>query len=188
MKKILTALALFVALEVKGATFEFKDGTRVNGTILESPYKLALGDPNTLGIVLKVNNRIYMHHYPEIGYRDNGDGTYSPIPTLAPPDWDDANPKPLPSCVPSRIAFFYFSNRTLKDLYTYYFNRTKYYTKNGNHTESKRNKDIALAVYAALYGRSPIRFRKNSKGLHEKWVEDVEKHFGKNPTEIVWDD
>ena len=59
MKKSIIILILAVNLSL-AATFQFKDGTVVNGEIFEEPFSIA--NPSPTGIFLKVNGKFYLHH------------------------------------------------------------------------------------------------------------------------------
>jgi len=191
MKKIIAILILSVTLSF-GATFKFKDGTVVNAQIFEDSN--SIGKPSTSGLILKVNNKFYLHHYPLKTIKkeiviDHGNGTYTikevkeTIPTPAPPSVSEMNPYQLPNCVPARINFIHFSPETLNDLYKYYSAKTYYFKKYNNSFEFTRNKNIALAIYRAAYTRN---YATNSVQLTSKWKSRVTKEYGKNPFAITW--
>ena len=71
-------LTLVIVLNLESATFKFKDGTVVNGNIFERPH--SLGNASPKGILLIVNNKIYIHNYPlktREKIIDHGNGTYT---------------------------------------------------------------------------------------------------------------
>ncbi len=100
-------LTLVIVLNLESATFKFKDGTVVNGNIFERPH--SLGNASPKGILLIVNNKIYIHNYPlktREKIIDHGNCTYTiveeNIPTPAPPK-RGLNPYELAAGGPCRI-------------------------------------------------------------------------------------
>jgi hypothetical protein len=187
-------LALIIALNLEAATFKFKDGTVVEGSIFEQPN--SIGNPTSHGILLIVNNKFYIHNYPLKTTEkiiDHGNGTYTiteeTIPTPAPPRLGDINPYQLPRCVPARINFIQFAPETLNNLYKHYSHKTKYH-KNVidkhpnaiNHALAfKNNKRIAMGIYKAAYTK---RFATNSKELSSNWNKKVKEEFSFSP--VTW--
>lgn len=191
MKKSIIILILAVNLSL-AATFQFKDGTVVNGEIFEEPFSIA--NPSPTGIFLKVNGKFYLHHYPSKVLKkeviiDHGNGTYTIkeeneiVPTPAPPEAGEMNPYQLPNCVPARINFIHFSPKTLNDLYKYYFARTTYFKKVNNPLEFRNNKNIALGIYKAAYSK---KYKLNSPKLSSEWKAKVNKEYGKIPSSVTW--
>jgi hypothetical protein len=191
MKKSIIILILAVNLSL-AATFQFKDGTVVNGEIFEEPFSIA--NPSPTGIFLKVNGKFYLHHYPSKVLKkeviiDHGNGTYTIkeeneiVPTPAPPEAGEMNPYQLPNCVPARINFIHFSPKTLNDLYKYYFARTAYFKKVNNPLEFRNNKNIALGIYKAAYSK---KYKLNSPKLSSEWKAKVNKEYGKIPSSVTW--
>jgi hypothetical protein len=122
MKK--TALYLIcitpILCNVSAETFDFRDGSTVKGEIYwEKGY-----EPNSKGIILSVNKKLYFHHYPYV----KGSSCSPPIGF---PYYAGRNPL-LPlghvhrsnfrgysttvTCVPSRISFFNFPTYTLNGI------------------------------------------------------------------------
>jgi hypothetical protein len=195
MKTII--LILFLALNVSGAVFKFKDGTVVNGHIFEDT--LSSGNAGPDGILLISNNKFYLHNYPlktKEKIIDHGNGRYTIeeeiIPTPAPPsEVVDLNPYQLPRCVPARINFIHFDKTTLNNLYRYYSYKTKYhsavlakYPYNPHHSIAfKENKSIALSIYKAANKKD---FKLNSSAASTEWNMTVKKEYGKTPSIVTW--
>jgi hypothetical protein len=188
-------LTLVIVLNLESATFKFKDGTVVNGNIFERPH--SLGNASPKGILLIVNNKIYIHNYPlktREKIIDHGNGTYTiteeTVPTPAPPK-GGLNPYELPACVPARINFIHFAPETLNNIYKYYAHKTKYhksvidrYPSAAVHRVAfEDNKAIALGVYKAAYAK---HYEINSSELSFNWKSKVTKEYGKKPSWITW--
>lgn len=95
MKINLLGLLALVS-SASAAEILFKDGTKITADIY---------DPRPDGIILMVDKKVYLHHYPF--------NKESP----APPDYNVRdNPFYLPSCVPTRVSFFYLSQKTQDEL------------------------------------------------------------------------
>ena len=187
-------ITLILAVNIQGATFKFKDGTIVNGRIFQKGYNV--GNPSTQGVLLIVDNKFYIHHYPlKKKTIDHGDGTYTVteelIPTPAPPTNGGMNPHPLPVCLPARINFIQFHPETLNNIYKYYAQKTKYHKliidKNPNaaldYIAFEDSKDMALAVYRAANTKN---FKLNSQQLSSNWSRLVKKEYGRSPSLITW--
>jgi hypothetical protein len=187
-------ITLILAVNIQGATFRFKDGTIVNGRIFQENH--SLGNPSTQGVLLMVNNKFYIHHYPlKKKTIDHGDGTYTVteelIPTPAPIVHGGTNPYPLPVCLPARINFIQFHPETLNNIYKYYAQKTKYHKliidKNPESIPDRvafsRNKEIALGIYRAANTKN---FKLNSQQLSSNWSRLVKKEYGRNSPLITW--
>ena len=184
MKKYIFLIFLLSALKVGGASFEFKDGTIVKGTIYYDCKNLASqSNPTPKGIFIKtLDNKIYVHHYPLINkaYRGNQDGTYTPVTAMGPPldggDYD--NPSFIPNCAPARINFFYFSKKTQKELYVNFFNLTRHYATSSdkgfaNTTALLDAKQTALSIHAHIKGTAYIPKNPNTLAKRKKWQDKV---------------
>jgi hypothetical protein len=80
--------------------FKFRDGTSIEGHI----YAEKGFEPDEHGIILNVNNMVYVHHYPVMDR------------SLSCPLYYYGGPNPFVStgsCTPSRISFFHFETFTL---------------------------------------------------------------------------
>jgi len=193
-------IALLIAFNIEAATFKFKDGTIVQGEIFQRPF--SIGNPSPEGLILKVNKKFYMHHYPSKTFSkeviiDHGNGTYTiknvteNYPAPAPPEEGPMNPHELPICVPARINFIHFAPETLNNLYKYYSYKTKYhksisdkYPNSIDHLLAfKENKDIALSIYKAAYSK---KYKNNSPSLSAEWRLKVIKEYGKKSPKITW--
>ena len=188
-------ITLILAVNIQGATFKFKDGTIVNGRIFQAPHH-SLGNPSTQGVLLIVDNKFYIHHYPlKKKTIDHGDGTYTVteelIPPPAPAMSGGINPEPLPVCIPARINFIQFHPETLNNIYKYYAQKTKYHkliiNKNPESITDRvafnRSKDMALAVYRAANTKN---FKLNSQQLSSNWSRLVKEEYGRSPSLITW--
>jgi hypothetical protein len=104
----LTLCLIFITLvfsNIYGEIYYFKDGTVVEGKIF-----MAKGfEPNAKGVILTVNNKIYIHHYP---YKRGA----SCAPPIYYPYKSDPNPYGISQCTPTRISFFNFETFSLMDV------------------------------------------------------------------------
>lgn len=172
MRALIIALTIGVFYESSGEVFKFKDNTSINASI----YEL-----NINGAILKLNNKIYIHHYPAYHKRvDNG--TYEPIPE--PPTSVEVNPPGLPVCVPTRISFMHFSSETLKNMYSTMHEqiRKDVYESKLSKYEMENNKKIALAIYKAIYNKN-YKLNNNFKTL--AWERKVIKEFT-GQKKVIW--
>lgn len=189
MKKYIFLIFLLSAFTVGAASFEFKDGTIVKGTIYYNCKNLASqSNPTPKGIFIKtLDNKIYVHHYPLINkaYRGNQDGTYTPVTAIGPPldDGNYDNPSFMPNCTPARINFFYFSKKTQKELYLNFFNLTRHYTTSPDNNPAKYialsdARQTALSIHSHINGTAYIPKNINSPAKRKKWQDKVEDELG----------
>lgn len=102
MKKLTLLLIAITQIfsNLYGENFDFRDGTFLKAVILNEKGV----EPDEHGIILTVNKRVYIHHYPNTKR------------ALSPPMYylsDPGNPYGMPSCTPSRISFFHFETFNL---------------------------------------------------------------------------
>jgi hypothetical protein len=91
---------------IYGEIFHFKDGTTVEGEIFTAKGFEA----DSKGVILTVNNKIYIHHYP---YKKGSSGC---APPMYYPYFSGMNPHGISRCVPTRISFFNFETFSLMDV------------------------------------------------------------------------
>jgi hypothetical protein len=184
MKKYIFLIFLLSTFTVGAASFEFKDGTIVKGAIYyDSKNIVSVSNPTPKGIFIKtLDNKIYVHHYPLMNkaYRDNRDGTYTPVTSMGPPldDGNYDNPSFMPNCAPARINFFYFSKKTQKELYVNFFNLTRHYATSSdkgfaNTTALLDAKQTALSIHAHIKGTAYIPKNPNTLAKRKKWQDKV---------------
>ena len=106
---------------ISAETFHFRDGTVVEGEIFWGKDY----EPNQKGVILSVNKKLYLHHYPYVKesscappmYYPYYAGKNPPLPLL-----DRARKNSLHGysttikCTPSRLSFFNFESFTLSDI------------------------------------------------------------------------
>ena len=183
---LVIALTIGVFPETFGAVFKFKDNTAINATIYEPTSKYSWGDinaPNKDGVILKVNNKFYIHHYPAYHKKVDNGRYYEPIP--APPTNTMAyNPENLPMCVPSRIKFMHFSTETLKNMYFDYHERvrTEMYKPNPDKNKISKDKEVALAIHKAIYNKN---YKLNNKFKTLAWERKVISEFT-GQKNVIW--
>tara|TARA_Y100000004_G_C8951998_1_gene428964 strand:- start:2810 stop:3370 length:561 start_codon:yes stop_codon:yes gene_type:complete len=151
--KIVIALLIILAHSLLAEKFELKDGTVVYGSV----YADTLHQPNKDGItILTQDDRIYLHHYPS-------HGTYAP-----PVGYAAKNPYGVPNCVPTRISFIHFENKTLARLHNAY-----------SKVNSPEAKSISKAIVSAYHKKGPEWPREvPSKEKTETYQRIVDNHLG----------
>lgn len=169
MQKIILLLAGItqICLNSYGESFKFKDGTRIGGEILsEGP-----GKPDEYGIVLLVDKKIYIHHYP---YHKEA---------LSPPlhhyGGTNNEPKNLKCCTPSRISFYHFDKQTLISV-----NRK---LDKSMPPGGPKNKTLE-AIHSAMYSNAPEFMLDPDTEKTFKWKFQVLFAYGGHITrqEVVW--
>ena len=178
------ALFLSILTNIFGAEFTFKDGTSIKASIYEHPlYKTS-----SKGLLLTLDNKIYIHHYPSYHketFVDNG--LYEEQEEIpAPPSPSMSfNPPFLPRCAPARIDFIYFSSKTLKTLHKQYskeleVEKNKKYDYNLN--EVMRMKEITSSIKKAYWNKE---YKKATANSTRVWQSRVIKEYSgyKN---VIW--
>jgi len=95
---LVTITQIFNVFSAENVTF--RDGTSLNASM----FKGKGFEPDKNGVILTVDNKIYVHHFPRTGRN------------LAPSKYYLAhcpNPYNMPNCVPTRLSFFNFESFTL---------------------------------------------------------------------------
>lgn len=183
---LVIALTIGVFSEAFGAVFKFKDNTVVNANIYDPssdmPWEKVYG-PNKDGVILKVNNKFYIHHYPAYHKKVDNGRYYEPIPE-PPTNIIAHNPERLPVCVPSRIKFMHFSTETLKNMYFHYHEkvRTEMYKPNPDKNKISKDKEVALAIHKAIYNKN-YKLNNNFKTL--AWERKVISEFTGHKN-VIW--
>ena len=123
MKKIALYLICITPFfsKISAETFHFKDGTTVEGEIFwRKNY-----EPDSKGIILSVNKKLYFHHYPYVKGSSCAPPIYYPYyagknPLLPLSDRVHKNSfhgySTTVKCSPSRLSFFNFETYTLNDI------------------------------------------------------------------------
>tara|TARA_R110002051_G_C8698239_1_gene494003 strand:- start:982 stop:1563 length:582 start_codon:yes stop_codon:yes gene_type:complete len=180
MKTTLNILILLtISFSASGAVYRFKDNTSINATILEHEYH----GPRESGVILKLNNKIYIHHYPAHHKRVD-DGQYEPIPAPPTAYTHEINPLDLPVCTPTRIEFMHFSTKTLKKMYFDYHEkvRAEMYKPQPNKNKISRDKGIALAIHKEIHSK---KYDLNDKYKVINWERRVVSEFSGNKN-VIW--
>ena len=100
---------LLVTITPFFTTFSAEKISFRDGTFLEASTYASKGfEPDKDGVILTVDNKIYIHHYPCT------DGSLS-VPTFY---YHGPNPYAMPTCTPSRISFYHFETFTLSEMRT----------------------------------------------------------------------
>jgi len=186
MKMILKLLLVIgVSLEASGAVYTFKDNTSVKAAVFEPNSNLpwdAIHAPNEDGVILKVNNKIYIHHYPAYHKKVDNGLHYEPIPE--PPTESGINPMSLPVCTPVRIKFMHFSSKTLKNMYYDYHKkvRNEMYESYPDEDKISKDKKIALAIHKAIYDKN---YKLNNDFKMIAWERKVVKEFTGQKS-VIW--
>jgi hypothetical protein len=179
---------LLLTSSLHSATLSLKDGTVIKGHIYENGN--CLGNPNSQGVFLVVNKKIYLHHYPLKTKEKNVNlpnrvytVTEEIAPTPAPPlslDYEGINPHFVPQCVPARINFIQFSKPSLVKMHNHFSERAAFFekryplTRSGNDLFYKKyNKTIASSIYKAYYATN---YKKNNPKLNKEWSEKIDKY------------
>ena len=174
-----------ISLNLAGAVYTFKDNTSVEATVFEDVNNVLpwmTHGPNEDGVILKVNNKIYIHHYPAYHKRVDNGRYYEPIP--APPTGSAVNPLFLPVCTPARIKFMHFSTKTLKNMYFDYHEkvRSEMYKLSPDRNKISKNKKIALAIHKAIYNK---KYELNNNFKMITWERKVLKEFTGQKS-VIW--
>ena len=104
MRKI--AIALVTITQVF-TTFPAENVAFLDGTFLKADMYRAKGfEPNGKGVILTVNKKIYVHHFPRTGKNLAPSYFYMHSP----------NPYNMAKCTPSRLSFFNFQSYTLVEM------------------------------------------------------------------------
>jgi hypothetical protein len=162
MKKIaLFLLGITQILPVYSAeNFKFRDGTSVDGRIyVEKGF-----EPDGYGIILNIENSVYVHHYPATDR------------SLSCPLFYYGGPNPFgptPVCTPSRISFFHFETFTLAGI--------KESVTSMDIPKEKKKKALA-SIDKALSGEIPevmTNPKLTTRSANQKWEMWVDISLGK---------
>ena len=118
MNKITLSLIFITQFlsNIYAESFSFKDGTLIKGNIF-----LAKGfEPDARGVILTVDNKLYLHHYPYLRNRSCAPPNFYPYYSGSNPTLPLSNHSitfrgysTTVKCTPSRISFFNFETFTL---------------------------------------------------------------------------
>jgi hypothetical protein len=88
-------------------TFSSENVAFLDGTFLDADIYRAKGfEPDKNGVILTVNKKIYIHHFPRTGKNLAPSYFYMHSP----------NPYNMAKCIPSRLSFFNFQSYTLVEM------------------------------------------------------------------------
>jgi len=168
--------------------FEFKDGTRLYANIYNGDKVTPWGGPNQHGLILTVNGRYYIHHYPMASkfintnsYPSSSSSSMADEFIPEPPREEYLNPPPLPTCSPARINYIQFSKQTLTSLH-------KHLEK--NHTFSMKAKYASRANTLNSIRESinfrPVEKLRRTEEAHLAWKKEAYEDFFKHRNKIFW--
>ena len=171
MKKIVIIALLCTSLALRSETFEFRDGTKVDGNILYSK-KDFLSNINRLGVHLETDKGLYVHHYP---YTRSMSEPYVPPPSLV----SAMNPYGLPNCIPTRISFLQFSRKTLSNIHGDLDTKLKYNSHKYSIRDRECMKTAMIEISKAYYWKPRDRHDLRAPIHTRTWQLLVETKFRK---------
>ena len=159
MKKI--ALLLVTITQVF-TTFPAENVGFLDGTFLNADIYRAKGfEPDKNGVILTVNRKIYVHHFPRTGKNLAPSYFYTHSP----------NPYDMARCTPSRLSFFNFQSYTLVEM------RENIVKMN---IPLEKKVEAVKAIDLAMFGNLPEKLTKPSltgKLAVDMWQSACERRF-----------
>jgi hypothetical protein len=174
MKKIVIIILLCTSLVLRSETtysFEFRDGTKVDGEILYSKIDF-FSNIDRMGVHLITKKGLYMHHYP---YSRSMSEPYVPRPSYVPA----INPYGLPTCLPTRISFLQFSRKTLSNIHGDLDTKLKYSSHKYSIRDRSCMKAAMVEINKAYYWKPRDRHELRSPTDTRAWQRLVEMKFRK---------
>ena len=157
MKKI--ALLLVTITQVF-TTFPAENVAFLDGTFLNADIYRAKGfEPDKKGVILTVNKKIYIHHFPRTGKN------------LAPSYYYMHSPNPynMAKCTPSRLSFFNFQSYTLVEMREDIIKMS---------IPLKKKVEAVKAIDLAMMGNFPAKLTKHtSEHAVEMWQTSCKIQF-----------
>ena len=159
MKKI---AILLVTITQVFTTFPAENVAFLDGTFLKADmYRVKGFEPNGKGVILTVNKKIYIHHFPRTGKNLAPSYFYMHSP----------NPYNMAKCTPSRLSFFNFQSYTLVEM------RGDIIKMN---IPLKKKVEAVKAIDSAMMGNFPAKLTKpslTSKYAVNMWQTSCEIRF-----------